>query len=103
MSTKLSEDNFELQNKLNDAAAMAVNLLSPNSVVTKLLRDFAGGYRNRIYTPSVTVWMFIGQILSKDHGSRSCEDSALHDGGRLGVGRHQGLRSTVGEPVRSTA
>lgn len=68
MSTKLNEDNFELQNKLNDAAAMAVNLLSPNSVVTKLLRDFAGGYRNRIYTPSVTVWMFIGQILSKDHG-----------------------------------
>ncbi len=29
-------------------------------------------YRERVYTPAITIWMFLGQVLSPDHG---CQDA----------------------------
>lgn len=46
----------------------------PADEVRAVCHQFGHCFRERIYTPVVTLWMFLGQTLSKDH---SCRD-AVH-------------------------
>ena len=46
----------------------------PAEEVREVCKELGHLFRNRVYTPVVTAWMFIGQALSKDH---SCRD-AVH-------------------------
>lgn len=46
----------------------------PAVEVLEVCEQFGHGFRDRIYTPVVTLWMFLGQTLSPDH---SCRD-AVH-------------------------
>lgn len=46
----------------------------PASEVLEVCKKFGHRFRDRIYSPVVTVWMFLGQTLSPDH---SCRD-AVH-------------------------
>jgi len=46
----------------------------PASEVLEVCKKFGHRFRDRIYSPVITVWMFLGQTLSPDH---SCRD-AVH-------------------------
>ena len=46
----------------------------PADEVLSVCHQFGHCFRERVYTPVVTLWMFLGQTLSKDH---SCRD-AVH-------------------------
>ena len=54
------------------------------------LRELDVVYRNRLYSPSVTLWVFLSQVLSEDH---SCRDA---------VARFLAFRTARGEPACST-
>lgn len=44
----------------------------PAAEVNQVCRDLGYSFRDRIYGPVVTLWMFLGQTLSRDH---SCRDA----------------------------
>jgi putative transposase len=46
----------------------------PAAEVNQVCRDLGHSFRDRIYNPVITLWMFLGQTLSSDH---SCRD-AVH-------------------------
>lgn len=46
----------------------------PATEILEVCEKFGHYFRDRIYTPVITLWMFLGQTLSPDH---SCRD-AVH-------------------------
>jgi putative transposase len=64
--TQQHKSNFQ------DASSLVTELLMPSARVSKICDDLGYEFRERIYTPMVTVWMFILQVLSADH---SCQQS----------------------------
>ena len=46
----------------------------PAEEIKEVCRDLGHSFRDRIYSPVITIWMFLGQTLSPDH---SCRD-AVH-------------------------
>lgn len=46
----------------------------PAAEVNQVCRDLEHTFRKRIYSPVVTLWMFLGQTLSPDH---SCRDAVV--------------------------
>jgi hypothetical protein len=56
------------------------------SLVESLLEQLGGTYRERIYRPAVTLWVFLSQVLSADH---SCREA---------VARLLAFRVASGEP-----
>ena len=46
----------------------------PAEKIKEVCRDLGHSFRDRIYSPVITIWMFLGQTLSPDH---SCRD-AVH-------------------------
>src|SRR5690606_2868715 len=46
----------------------------PAEEIRAVCKQFNHRFRQRVYTPVITLWMFLGQTLSKDH---SCRD-AVH-------------------------
>jgi len=76
-----------VNNKLNSTLSSIASKLDSNSerslIFERFLHvqevldgceEFGHTFRDRIYTPAVTLWMFLGQTLSPDH---SCRD-AVH-------------------------
>ena len=46
----------------------------PASEIVELCAEFGYQFRDRVYSPVVTLWMFLGQTLSADH---SCRDAVM--------------------------
>jgi hypothetical protein len=42
-----------------------------DDLISRALSTIAGAWRDRIYSPLVTLWVFLGQVLSADHPCRS--------------------------------
>ena len=55
---------------LQDGELPLSNVLSEN-IVAEVLQETDCSWVNRIYTPLVTLWVFLGQVLSADHGCRA--------------------------------
>ena len=55
---------------LQDGKLPFTNILSAESL-TKALETLDGCWKDRIYTPLVTLWVFLGQVLSADHSCRA--------------------------------
>ena len=72
MPKQSSESNALLQSKLNKASNFVATLLLPNSKVSDICHELEFTFRECVYTPMVTVWMFISQVLSADH---SCQQA----------------------------
>ena len=53
---------------LQDGDLPFSNILS-EEIVAKALTAIDGCWLDRIYTPLVTLWVFLGQVLSEDHSS----------------------------------
>jgi hypothetical protein len=67
-----SDSTGEVQRKLRNASSLVLDLLLPQLEVAKICDELKFEYRERIYSPMITVWMFITQVLSADH---SCQQA----------------------------
>lgn len=72
MKDQFNESASNIQSKLHDASSVVLDLLLPQIEVGKICQELGFEYRERIYTPMITVWMFITQVLSADH---SCQQA----------------------------
>ena len=54
---------------LQDGELPLSNILSED-IVSEVLKDTACSWVDKIYTPLVTLWVFLSQVLSADHGCR---------------------------------
>jgi len=50
----------------------AFQKLLPIEIIDEVLTDVGYTFRDRLYTPAVTLWVFLSQVLSRDH---SCRDA----------------------------
>jgi Transposase DDE domain len=58
--------------ELQKTQGLPFSALLPAEKVDRLLAGVNVEFRDRIYTPEVTLWMFLSQVLSSDH---SCRDT----------------------------
>jgi len=69
---QLNDSAAEIQTKLRCASSLVLDLLLPQVVVHRICDEMEYKFRDRIYNPMITVWMFISQVLSADH---SCQQA----------------------------
>jgi putative transposase len=67
-----TDASFEVQSKLQKASSLVLDLLLPQLEVARICKELKYEYRECIYHPMITVWMFISQVLSADH---SCQQA----------------------------
>lgn len=84
MSIQFNEDEIEAQSKIDHVTSFVADLLLPHFRVAEICREIGHEYRQRVYTPMITVWLFVTQVLSKDH---SCQ---------YAVNRHNAYRVARG-------
>lgn len=72
MQHQLNDSAAEIQTKLRCASSLVLDLLLPQVVVHRICDEMEYKFRDRIYNPMITVWMFISQVLSADH---SCQQA----------------------------
>lgn len=46
---------------------VVTDLLLPSDLIGTLCKEVGHTYSERIYTPSVVIWLFVMQVLSRDH------------------------------------
>lgn len=61
--------HFLRQQFLQDGPLPLTNVLSAETI-TPALQSIVAGWNDRIFTPLVTLWVFLGQVLSADHSCR---------------------------------
>src|SRR5207248_11561803 len=49
----------------------------PQEQIHHTFHDLGGCYRERIYTPAVTLWTFLTQVLDADHSCQGAVDRLL--------------------------
>ena len=74
MNDQSNDARFEVQSKMQKASSLVLGLLLPQLEVAWICDELKYEYRERVYQPTTTVWMFISQVLSADH---SCFKAAL--------------------------
>ena len=62
--------NFLRRQFLQDGDLAFTDVLSEQTV-TQALAAIGACWLDRIYSPLVTLWVFLGQVLSADHSCRS--------------------------------
>ena len=70
MLTDLNDSDTRLQSKLRSASKLVRDFLSPNPQVLRICDELGYEFRDRIYNPMITVWMFVTQVISAD---KSCQ------------------------------
>ncbi len=72
MTTELTDSNSEVQIQTDGISAFIMNSLRPCVEVDQICAELGYQYRDRVYNPMVTVWLFLCQVLSRDH---SCQQA----------------------------
>lgn len=80
----------QLRQRLAHAPALPFSELLPGQLAEQALRDENVSFRDRLFSPLVTLWVFLSQVLDPDH---SC---------RAAVARFLAWRTTQGLPACST-
>lgn len=70
--TELNESEVETQSKLQAACSVIHRFLQPDPNVHRLCKELDYQWRDRVYSPMITVWMFILQTISAD---KSCQNA----------------------------
>jgi hypothetical protein len=71
MADRNESDNWkEIFRELQKTQGLPFSALLPAEKVDRLLAGVNIEFRDRIYTPAVTLWMFLSQVLSSDHSCR---------------------------------
>jgi putative transposase len=68
--SEFSQSDPEVQRKLRSASALVQRFLSPDPIVNLLCEELGVHWRDRVYGPMITFWMFINQVISAD---KSCQ------------------------------
>lgn len=80
------ENSDQINRRFQRAAELPFSTLLPAEKVERILSELKIPFRERVYSPTVTLWMFLSQVLSADH---SCRDT---------VARLSAWRSSQGLP-----
>ena len=70
MHTELTDSDTQLQRQLHSTSKFVRGFLSLDPQVLGICDELGYEFRNRIYNPMITVWMFITQVISAD---KSCQ------------------------------
>src|ERR1700681_2933594 len=71
MADRNESDNWkEIFRELQKTQGLPFSVLLPAEKIDRLLAGVNVEFRDRIYTPAVTLWMFLSQVLSSDHSCR---------------------------------
>lgn len=70
MHTELTHSDDPLQNKARSTSQLVRDFLSPNLLVHQICDEICYEFRDRIFNPMMTVWMFVTQVISSD---KSCQ------------------------------
>jgi hypothetical protein len=68
--TEFTPPDQQSQSKQHSASKLVRRLLSPSSEVLEICDEIGFEFRDRVYNPMITVWMFITQVISAD---KSCQ------------------------------
>ena len=72
MHNQSSESACDVEEKLRCASSLVLDLLLPQAEVIRICEELKYEFRDRLFNPMITVWMFISQVLSADH---SCQQA----------------------------
>lgn len=72
MFTELTDSDSKTQSKIDRISSFILSCIRPSVEVEQICSELGYQYRDRVYNPMVTVWLFICQVLSKDH---SCQQT----------------------------
>lgn len=72
MNARDQASQISLESKVNKAKSLALDLLLPSTQIEHTCKEIDYRFRNCVYSPMVTVWLFISQVISKDH---SCQQA----------------------------
>ncbi len=64
MLHQLNDSAAEVQSKLRCASSLVFDLLVPQLEVLRICDELEYQFRDRIYNPIITDWMFISQVFS---------------------------------------
>ncbi|QDT07435.1 hypothetical protein K227x_58620 [Rubripirellula lacrimiformis] len=70
MLKKLTQSDAQLQSKIRSASQLVDEFLSPNPHVLRVCDELGYEFRDRVFNPMITVWMFVTQVISAD---KSCQ------------------------------
>src|SRR6476660_9006094 len=72
VNAQSSNSPADVQSRVQSAKALCIDLLLPMAAISKICEEIGHKFRDCDYSPMVVVWMFITQVLSKDH---SCQQA----------------------------
>ena len=61
-----------LSNRINSGIGSIFDDMLPETMIQQILTEEGISYRNRLYTPIITLWMWLHQVLDKD---KSCKNA----------------------------
>lgn len=70
MLTDLTRSGEQPQSKLHSASELVRQFLAPNPLVLQICDQLGYEFRDRVYNPMTTVWIFVTQVISAD---KSCQ------------------------------
>ena len=69
--TRRTRQVHRLQQQLAQAPALPFADVLPAEEVEQVLRDEKVSFRDRLFSPLVTLWVFLSQVLDPDHSCRA--------------------------------
>lgn len=72
MPNQFNQSRENLQSKCRLISEFACQLLVPDAIVNRLCAEIDYTFRDRLYSPMITVWLFLMQVLSPD---KSCQNA----------------------------
>lgn len=91
-----------LSQKINNGIGSLFEDMLPESMIQQILTEEGISYRNRLYTPIITLWIWLHQVLDKD---KSCKNAvsrvvsclAAHDPPSVNTGAYCRARERIKE------
>jgi putative transposase len=74
MNDQSNDSAFAVQSKIDRASSLVLDLLLPHAKVREICNEIGHKFSDCEYTPMVVVWMFVSQVLSKDH---NCQQAVI--------------------------
>lgn len=84
---KLQQQVKFLRNQFLQGCDLPLSDVLSKSVILQALAAIDSCWKQRIYSPMVTLWVFLGQVLSADHSCRSAVARLIADRVANGLGR----------------
>ena len=72
MSVQSNRIFGRLANQFSKSDSLFFHSKLSAGAIHQACQSLGHSFRERVYTPAITTWMFIGQVLSHDH---SCRDA----------------------------